>query len=84
MIHIKTTPKTVDTAVEDLTAAVEKHKFGVLQRAAVLAKAPLASPALSVTRPPLHQPTEPPKRTRLQNLRPQRMQLSSSCSTRSR
>ena len=30
MIHIKTTPKTVDTAVEDLTAAVEKHKFGVL------------------------------------------------------
>ena len=30
MIHIQTTTKSVDTLVEDLTTAVEKHKFGVL------------------------------------------------------
>ncbi len=30
MIHLENTTKSVETAVEDLTAAVEKHEFGVL------------------------------------------------------
>ena len=30
MIHIQTTTKNIDTIVQDLTAAVEEHKYGLL------------------------------------------------------
>ena len=30
MFHIKSTPKSVQTVINDLTAAAEKHQFGVL------------------------------------------------------
>ncbi len=30
MFHIKSTPKSVQTVINDLTAAAEKHEFGVL------------------------------------------------------
>ena len=30
MFHIKSTPKSVETVVQDLAAAVEKHQFGLL------------------------------------------------------
>ena len=30
MFHIKSTPKSVQTIINDLTAAAEKHQFGVL------------------------------------------------------
>jgi uncharacterized protein (DUF302 family) len=30
MFHIKSTPKSVETVINDLTAAAEKHQFGVL------------------------------------------------------
>jgi uncharacterized protein (DUF302 family) len=30
MFHIKSTPKSIQTVIQDLTAAVEKHQFGLL------------------------------------------------------